>query len=211
MLQADSASDAVARARQTVRMKMRSAALGLVVAMAVGCGGGQQSNSSYSWVGLDEGTGTNVSLSQGAMPANHTFTGVYRSPQIGDIEIVQTGDSNVGRYEFDRGSCHVRGRLEGSASGNLFRFTWTEDHRECGRIEPVRGRGYFLYHVEEAESPRGRLFGKWGYREDDHGGGAWTAFKIAGRQPRMLEDQSGAPPAGGAGGGAGSGGSGGGS
>ena len=62
-----------------------------------------------------------MNVRQGPMPSGHSFSGVYRSPQIGDIDIVQTGDSVVGRYEYDRGSCHVVARLEGSANGNASR------------------------------------------------------------------------------------------
>lgn len=155
----------------------------------LGCGGPQRAQS-YVWEGLDEATSQRVSIRQGPMPSNHTFTGVYRSPQIGDLELVQTGDAVVGRYEYDRGSCHVTARVEGTATGNLLRFNWREDHRVCGRIAPVVGRGYFLYHVERAgDIERGRLFGRWGYGEDDHQGGPWVAFKIMDRQPSMLENQ----------------------
>jgi hypothetical protein len=181
---------------------MRSEGLVVIGALLLGCGGPQRARS-YEWAGLDEASGQNLRLQQGPMPANQTFTGVYRSPQIGDIELVQTGDAVVGRYEYDRGSCHVVARIEGNATGNLLRFTWREDHRPCGRIAPVVGRAFFLYHVEETgDIQRGRLFGRWGYGEDDQEGGSWTAFKIAGRQPSMLENQSGSSggEAGGAGG-----------
>ena len=150
------------------------------------CSGAAQHN--YTWTGLDEATGQNLNLPQGPMPSGQSFTGVYRSPQIGDIHLIQTGDSLIGRYEYDRGSCHVRARLEGSASGNLFRFTWRENHRECGRIEPVVGRGFFIYHVEQTgDFTRGRLFGRWGYRDDDRTGGIWTAFKQLNQNPTMGE------------------------
>jgi hypothetical protein len=170
---------------------MRSAELVLIGALVAGCGGPQRARS-YTWQGLDEATAQNVTVHQGPMPAGQTFTGVYRSPQIGDIEMVQTGDAIVGRYEYDRGSCHVTARIEGSVTGNLLRYSWREDHRPCGRIAPVVGRGFFLYQVEDTgDIQRGRLFGRWGYDQDDTQGGPYTAFKIANRQPSMLENQGG--------------------
>jgi hypothetical protein len=172
---------------------MRRTVLMALAVMAISCGG--QQASSYVWNDVDEASGVRMSLSQGAMPTGQTFTGVYRSPQIGDIEMVQTGDSIVGQYEYDRGSCHVRARIEGTVSGNLLRFNWREDHRPCGRIQPVIGRGYFLYHLEETDGvARGRLFGRWGYQDDDHSGGPWTAFKQMNRQPTMMQDTDGGTP-----------------
>ena len=125
-------------------MQSRST-LGVLIGLAIiGCGGSQSGSGSNSWVGHDDATGHDVNITQGPLPAGQTFTGVYRSAQIGDINVVQTGDSILGRYEYDRADCHVLGRLEGSASGNLFRFSWREDRRACGHIEPLSGRGYFL-------------------------------------------------------------------
>lgn len=154
----------------------------------VSCGGSQLNR--YVWNDVDEATGQRVDLRQGPMPADETFTGVYQSPQIGEVQLSQTGDLVVGQYEYDRGSCHVRARLEGNAVGNLARLAWREDHRQCGRIEPVTGRSFFLYTVENTGGVRrGRLFGRWGYQEDEHGGGPWIAFKIPRRQP-TFNDQN---------------------
>jgi hypothetical protein len=157
---------------------------------ATSCGAG--SPSSYSWHGFDEATGQTVTIPQGAMPSGQSFTGVYRSPQIGDINLSQTGDAVIGAYEYDRGDCHVRATLEGSTTGNLFRFHWSEDHRQCGRMALVTGRGYFLIATETTgETQRARLWGRWGYQNDDRSGGPWTAFKIPGRQPVLPQSQGG--------------------
>ncbi|MEI8257837.1 MAG: hypothetical protein WCJ30_19350, partial [Deltaproteobacteria bacterium] len=79
----------------------------------------------------------------------------------------------------------------------------------CGRIQPVIGRGFFLYQLEQTDAiTRGRLFGRWGYAEDDHSGGSWIGFKELNRQPTMSTDSGDAgAPAEGAGGTGGSGGS----
>jgi hypothetical protein len=126
----------------------RTVLIGLAV-MAFSCSGTQSSG--YQWNDVDEATGQRMNITQGPMPTGQTFTGVYRSPQIGDIEIVQTGDSVAGRYEYDRASCHVRATIEGTVQGNLLRFNWREDHRPCGRIQPVIGRAFFFYHLEETD------------------------------------------------------------
>jgi hypothetical protein len=168
---------------------MRSAlGLGVLLVLAAGCGGGERN---YSWTGLDEASGHQMNLQRGPMPAGQTFTGVYRSPQIGDIQIAQTGEAVVGVYEYDRGSCHVHARIEGTTQGNLLKFNWREDHRECGRIEPVVGHGFFLYAMDEGEIPRGRLFGRWGYAEDDREGGPYTAFKVPNRAPTFQQSGEG--------------------
>lgn len=173
----------------------RSATMAMLVAGCVLAGtsatscGPQRGPRSYAWSGLDESNGQNVTVSQGPMPTDETFTGVYRSPQIGDLELVQTGSALTGRYEYDRGSCHVTATLEGTVEGNVAQLRWTENHRPCGRIAPVVGRAYFLYMLETtANVTRGRLFGRWGYNDDDREGGPWMAFKLPNRTPRMLEE-----------------------
>lgn len=155
---------------------------------ASGCASRPQAHA-YVWNGLDEASGQNMRVEQGPMPENGSFTGVYRSPQIGDVEMVQTGNAVVGRYEYDRGSCHVTARFEGTAEGNLLRLRWTENHRPCGRIAPVVGRAYFLYMIETTgDLQRGRIFGRWGYDNDDQQGGPWLGFKLPNRTPHMLEE-----------------------
>lgn len=173
---------------------VRSASLAaLVVALSAGawsCSGPQRSNQAR-WTGTDDATGQPVNIVQGAMPENHSFNGVYQSPQVGEIHLIQTGDSVVGRYEYDRGSCHATGRLEGTANGNVLHFNFTESQRECGRLAPITGRGFFLYHVESmGEVTRGRLFGRWGYGQNEEGGGNWMGFKLPNRQPSMPDTEA---------------------
>jgi hypothetical protein len=166
----------------------------MILTAALGCSGSQQP-SSYVWRGRDDATGQNVSHQQGQMPAGHDFTGVYRSPQIGDVQIVQTGQHIVGTYDYDRANCHVTARFEGSVTGNLAKFSWREDHRACGRLAPITGKGFFLYVVEttqqgDTEIQRGRIFGRWGLGDDDGKGRSdnpWVAFKIPGRTPEINE------------------------
>jgi hypothetical protein len=150
---------------------------------------------------------TPVRLHQGAMPQGFAWTGVYQSPQIGQIDLVENGDAIIGRYEYDRGSCHVVARIEGTRTGNLMRFRWTEDHRPCGRIEPVTGHGYFLFWTD-TDNARGRMDGEWGYGEEDRGNGHWSGFQLRGRRPSVggaPESSSGGEGSGGSGSGSGSG------
>ncbi len=115
------------------------------------------------------------------MPPGGTFTGVYHSPQYGELHVVQSGPHVVGEYGKDE----RRGRIEGSVQGNVLRFRW-EERRELVRGRPVRtsGRGYFRY-VRGGDG-RDYLLGEWGVGEDEVGGGEWRAVKLRKRRPRNV-------------------------
>src|SRR5262245_57910055 len=78
-------------------------------------------------------------ISPRAMPAGGTYTGVWFSPQYGEMHLVQNGATVIGRYEKDERS----GRIQGSVHGDLMRFEWSE-RREIivGRPMTTRGHGY---------------------------------------------------------------------
>ena len=159
------------------------------LALGIGCAGAGRS-SDYTYTFRDETTMRQETLRQGAMPATFTWTGVFQSPEIGNVEFVQTGEAVVGRYEYDRGSCHVVARMEGRVTGNLARVRWSEDHRVCGRLAPIIGHAYFLFWSDD-DGRRGRIDGEWGYGENERGGGHWGAFHLRNRQPTMLSESSG--------------------
>jgi hypothetical protein len=136
-------------------------------------------------------TGRQVNLSPGPMPSGETFSGFYRSQLMGDINMQQTGDAVVADYEYDRAQCHVLGHLEGTVQGNLLRFAWREDKRQCGFQTPVTGRGYMLYDVsQEGEVRRGHLYGHIGLNDADRGDGELAAVKVPGRDPVLRSQQS---------------------
>ncbi len=144
----------------------------VAVASLVACGGGSG--------------GRRASVKVEPMPQGGTFTGVYHSPQYGEMHVVQTGAQVVGEYAKDE----RKGRIEGTVQGNVLRFRW-EERRELVRGKPVitTGRGYFRY----VRGPDGRdyLLGEWGVGEDEIGGGEWRAVKLRRRRPRNVTAGSG--------------------
>lgn len=124
--------------------------------------------------------GGRANVSPGAMPSGATFTGVYSSPQYGEIHMIQTGAQVVAEYSHDE----RRGRIQGTAQGNLLRFEWT-DTRELvvGRPNVTRGRGYFQYTRGEDNSDY--LVGEWGHENNETGGGPWRAVRLRNRQPSI--------------------------
>ncbi len=85
-----------------------------------------------------------ANVSAGAMPDGQTFTGVWHSPQYGEMQVVQTGSHVVGEYTRDE----RRGRIQGTAQGDLFRFEWQEERELIrGRPTTTRGHGYFQFQI----------------------------------------------------------------
>ena len=94
----------------------------------------------------------------------------------------------MGPYEYDRGSCHVLGRLDGRVEGNLWHFNWTEDHRRCGRMGAPSGHGYFIFWKDSADN--GRLSGEWGFGDDEGGNGRWQGFRMPNSHPHVRRGDS---------------------
>lgn len=134
-----------------------------VAAQIFGCGGAGRAN-----------------ISSGPMPAGETFTGVWHSPQYGEMQLVQTGNSVVGEYVHDE----RRGRIQGNATGDVLRFEWTE-RRELvsGRPNTTRGRGYFRFEVGDDNDRY--LVGEWGHDDNETGGGPWRAVRDRRRRPSL--------------------------
>jgi hypothetical protein len=141
-----------------------SALLALALSAAAGCGGGIN----------------RANVSPGPMPDGETFTGVWHSPQYGDMQIVQTGNSVIGEYVHDERS----GRIQGTVTGDLLRFEWTE-RRElvAGRPNTTRGRGYFRFQIGEDNDRY--IVGEWGHDDNETGGGPWRAVRDRRRRPSL--------------------------
>ncbi len=141
--------------------------LGVALALAVGgCGGA--------------GAGAGVPAG-GPMPDGGSFTGVWHSPQYGEMHLVQTGSSVVGEYTKDE----RRGRIQGTAQGNILRFEWSEQREMVAqRPNVTRGRGYFQYVI--GEDGDHYIRGRWGVDQDVTGGGEWNAARDRRRQPRQA-------------------------
>jgi hypothetical protein len=143
---------------------MRSAfAFGIVVVL-VGCGGSGNPN-----------------IKPGPMPENGTFTGVYFSPQYGEMHMVQNGNAVVGKYKKDERS----GKIQGEADGDVMRFEWTEyKAMVSNRPQQSRGHGYFRYMVDASNGDH-LLKGRWGLNDDDNTGGEWSAYKSKKGEPDL--------------------------
>ncbi|MCS6797601.1 MAG: hypothetical protein NZ898_03565 [Myxococcota bacterium] len=125
------------------------------------------------------------SYEPGPMPPGGTFTGVWFSPQYGEMHMVQSGANVVGLYRKDE----RRGRIQGTASGRILRFQW-EERRELvgGRPTVTRGRGVFRYVV--GADGRHNLLGEWGLDDQETGGGPWNAYRLRNRRPNINPDGS---------------------
>jgi hypothetical protein len=128
--------------------------MGLALA-ALGCGGPSRAN-----------------VSQGPMPEGGSFSGVWHSPQYGEMQMSTTGNQIVGCYVQNERA----GRIQGTVQGNLMRFEWSE-RREMvvGRPTLTRGRGYFLYSV--GGDGDHYIQGEWGADDHETGGGPWNAVR----------------------------------
>lgn len=127
------------------------------------------------------------------MPAGGTFTGVWFSPQYGEMHLEQSGQAVVGRYSKDE----REGRIQGQLEGNLLRFEWRES-RELIANHPVQTTGHGYFHVVKNEQEdTWNLQGEWGHDDDESGGGAWTAVKSKTMRPDIEGDGADQPSAGG--------------
>lgn len=123
----------------------------------------------------------------GPMPAGATFTGVWFSPQYGELHIEQNGSTAIGRYSKDERS----GRIQGTVEGDVLRFEWTESRELIvGRPVETKGHGYFKIVKDEADDTW-RLDGRWGNDASETDGGPWTAVKSKTRKPEVSGDGSG--------------------
>jgi hypothetical protein len=126
------------------------------------------------------GSGTEE-IKPGPMPENGTFSGVYFSPQYGEMHMVQNGSAVVGKYKKDERA----GTLQGEANGDVMRFEWTEFKAlVSNRPQQTRGHGYFRYMVDASNGDH-LIKGRWGLNDDNTTGGEWNAYKSRTREPDM--------------------------
>jgi hypothetical protein len=135
------------------------------------------------------GSGSSANVSPSAMPDSGTFSGVYFSPQYGEMHLVQSGSAVRGSFKKDERS----GKIQGEAEGNLLRFEWTEyKAMVSNRPQQTVGHGYFQYMVD-AQSGDHVLKGKWGLGDEEDTGGEWNAYKSKSREAdpdSLLGDES---------------------
>ncbi|MEY4510754.1 MAG: hypothetical protein RLZZ450_2876 [Pseudomonadota bacterium] len=108
-----------------------------------------------------------------SMPEGGDFTGVWHSPQYGEMHVRQSGASAIGRYTKDE----RKGRIQGNVEGDVMRFEWSEKRELiAGRSVLTKGHGYFRIIRDEAEKTW-KIIGEWGNDAAERGGGPWNAVK----------------------------------
>jgi hypothetical protein len=123
----------------------------------------------------------------GPMPDGGNFTGVYFSPQYGEMNMIQNGSAVVGEFKQELRS----GKIQGEASGDLLHFVWTERKAMVSnRAQETRGHGYFRYIVDKGNGDH-LLKGEWGLGDAQAGGGPWNAYKAKTKEPHLTEKTSG--------------------
>jgi hypothetical protein len=129
------------------------------------------------------------------MPAGGSFTGVWFSPQYGEMHIEQNGSTAIGRYMKDERT----GRLQGNVEGDVMRFEWKENRELIvGRPVETKGHGYFKIFKKESEDTW-NIAGEWGTDASETGGGPWTAVKSKSRQPDVAGNGGNPAPSSGSG------------
>ena len=124
--------------------------------------------------------GGGVSVAEGPMPEGGSFTGVWYSPQWGELHMSQTGAQVIGEYTRNE----RRGRIQGTVQGNVLRFEWTQSLELVGgRPTTTRGRGYFRYTI--GDDGDHYFEGEWGHDDSLTGGGAWNGVRDRRRQPTL--------------------------
>jgi hypothetical protein len=127
------------------------------------------------------GGATAPALQVKSMPEGGTFTGVWFSPEYGEMHMRQSGASVIGRYSKDERS----GRVQGNVEGDIMRFEWTEKRELlAGRSVQTKGHGYFRISKDDADKTY-KLVGEWGNDAAERGGGPWTAVKSRTMKPRL--------------------------
>jgi hypothetical protein len=137
--------------------------------------------------GLACGGAQQAKLNVGAMPAGGTFTGVWFSPQYGELHMQQNGATVIGKYSKDE----RMGRIQGSVQGDVMRFEWSESRELIvGRPTKTKGHGYFRI-VKDTNEDTWKILGEWGNDESEQGGGEWNAVKSKTRKPELGDEGGG--------------------
>lgn len=73
---------------------------------------------------------------------SQNFSGIWNSPQTGQVRLLQKESRVTGSYEYQDG------RITGTVEGNKLTFTWWQNVSDGGGYEAAkpkeRGNGYFI-------------------------------------------------------------------
>lgn len=143
------------------RTRTRRSALGLALALAAtallaaGCGGAPKK----------------PVVEPGPAIKGLNLSGKWYSKEFGTIMLTQNGAKVIGTYEHPRGPEH-NGRIRGTIEGDLLRVEWIQPGDPGSAVFTKRGKAYFRIGRDGK-----KLDGRWGYKQDDHFGGPWSAEK----------------------------------
>ena len=157
-------------------MKIRRALFVLTAVLALGAATG-------SLAACDGKPGAKVAnVKSGNMPEGQSWTGVYYSPQFGELHMVETGEAVVGKWKSKDES--KWGKMSGTTTGNVLHFAWDEYQTgfAIGKAGHQHGKGYFVYGLNKDDQPA--LTGEYGNDEDETGA-PWTAMKEKDRKPNL--------------------------
>lgn len=139
-----------------------------------------------AWVlGACGGSGQARIPDKGPMPDGGDFTGVWYSPEYGEMHLIQDGRAVRGWYQKNERT----GTISGETHGNVLRFNWQEEREMVvGKPTTTRGRGYFVYDIEVTDHGHDihKVQGEWGLDGKDTGGGPWTATKSRKGTPKAT-------------------------
>lgn len=127
-----------------------------------------------------------ANITPGSLPPGESFKGVWYNPVWGELHLIPSGNSVVGRWRSKENG--VWGKMSGTINGDVIKFSW-EEHK-AGAIGPgaVRtGHGYFKFKVNPEENGQPKLDGEWGYGENEVGGGDWNTLRLKDREPNLEE------------------------
>lgn len=134
----------------------RARPLGVGALLVAGC-------SAPNFRGVDVISGQSVALGQGPKLPEHSFTGRYRSPQSGEISLVQRGSRLAGTYTYYLCSCPYEGKLWGEVTGNHALVEFREHSATCNPEHVLEGKGELFYRAIALEASPPQLFGSRAY------------------------------------------------
>lgn len=138
-----------------------------------------------SFTVVDASSGQSVALAPGPKKPGQSFTGRYRSPQSGELELVQYGDRLEGSYAYRLCGCRFAGQVSGEVTGNFARVRFSET-TDCRPGRVLHGDGELVYHAIPLAPTPAELFGSRRYLSEPAGprGSAryersvWTAVEV---------------------------------
>jgi hypothetical protein len=115
-----------------------------------------------------------------SMPDGQEWTGVYFSPQFGELHLVEKDGHAYGRWKAKDES--KWGKMSGTVDGAVFHFSWDEylSGFSFGTAGHQHGKGYFVFGIDGDGNPT--IKGEYGNDEDEVGA-PWNAVKEKNKVP----------------------------